>query len=114
MVVVGVDTGTVHGVVVELLLNGYCCGVPVAVHPPPRPKPAKLRTGGNVGDADRYVFNAVLKVSRSEILWPSLACAKSSAGLRIMVTAAAKTPKIAMTIKSSIRVKPFLVLNIND
>ena len=46
-----------------------------------------------------------LRVFISVMRWESLASAKSSAGFKTMTTAAAKTAKIAITIKSSTKVK---------
>jgi hypothetical protein len=51
---------------------------------------------------------ALLIVPMSESLVASRDWARSSTGFRITVTAAASTPRIATTIRSSIRVKPFL------
>jgi hypothetical protein len=49
--------------------------------------------------------SAVFKVEMSERRLESLDCLRSSAGERVTTTTAAKTATIAITIRSSIRVK---------
>ena len=55
-------------------------------------------------------FKAVLMVERSDRRLESLACFKSSAGLRVKMTTTLKIATRARTTKSSIRVKDFRLL----
>ena len=55
-------------------------------------------------------LRAVLIVARSERRLESLACFKSSAGLRVTITTTLKTATMARVTRSSMRVKDFLFL----
>jgi len=59
-----------------------------------------------------YKPKALFMVARSESLMESLPCLISSAGLRMRVTATANTAKMAITTKSSMRVKAFSFLSL--
>src|SRR3989344_2285659 len=67
-----------------------------------------------VGDVTSAKYNeiALFKVLTSEILVESRACFKSSAGFKVNMTATASTAMIAITTRSSMRVKPFEFLMI--
>ena len=60
-----------------------------------------------VDAVERVKSMAPLTLSKSAILCPSRACANNCAGFNTKTTAAAKMAMMAITIRSSIRVKPF-------
>jgi hypothetical protein len=57
-----------------------------------------------------YNANALSTAAKSEMRVESLAWRKSSAGFRVKTTTTAKMAMIAMTTRSSMRVKPFCFL----
>ena len=55
-------------------------------------------------------YNWEIKMFKSDNLWTSLASASNWAGFKTKTTVTAKIAKIAMTIRSSIKVKPFFII----
>ena len=59
-------------------------------------------------ESNEAILRALSKVFISESLFVSLLCLRSSEGFRVMMTVTMRMARMAMTMRSSMRVKPLL------